>query len=199
MNNIIAQDIEGVMFLKGIFYFYLIPVFTCIIPYYILLTSEERGKTIFKDQDIFTPLINIAMCLYYFISFTIKSYKHIPYTRDHIVAFYQLNMDTFNTIKYPCHDVDKIIMYIVVPFLGPSFIKRLHRLRAFHHIDRFTTGYRSMEEAVLDWECSRYTKKDKQLPALVYICKSKKFTSTQRTKLLGILSHLHDLNNDILL
>ena len=48
----------------------------------------------------------------------IKSYKHIPYTFKHYIAFLKMEKKLLGYYKYKFHDLDKLILYIFVPFLG---------------------------------------------------------------------------------
>lgn len=91
----------------------------------------------------------------------IESYKHIPYTLKHYIAFLKTEKKLLGTYKYKLHDLDKIFMYIFVPFLGAKKIKDIHRKR-MHHIEKEKNIEDcNYEEAIIDWECSRFTKPDK--------------------------------------
>lgn len=63
--------------------------------------------------------------------------------------------------KYKFHDLDKILMYIFLPFLGTKRIKRIHKKINRHHVIHTFYKQRNYEEAVIDWECARFTKPDK--------------------------------------
>ena len=85
------------------------------------------------------------------------------------MAFNILQVETFGYVKYHFHDWDKLIMYFLFPFLGTKIIKKIHRKISRHHLDENTVNFRACEEALLDWESSRFTKKDKPLNAAAEI------------------------------
>ena len=91
----------------------------------------------------------------------VSSWKHIPYTLEHYFAVIALQYLYMGKVKYWFHDLDKILMFIFIPFLGPQKIKILHRKLTKHH----KIGGQP-EESFFDWESARFTKKDKQLNAL---------------------------------
>ena len=94
------------------------------------------------------------------------SYRHIPYTFKHYLMVLKLEKKYIGYYKYPFHDLDKLLMYIFLPFLGTLKIKKLHRKWNKHHInDDKPREKLNFEEAILDWESARFTKADKQLNA----------------------------------
>lgn len=93
-----------------------------------------------------------------------NSYSHIPYTLKHYVAFMKLQKSLLGYYKYKFHNIDKILMYLFLPFLGTEKIKTIHRKYNNHHIS-YTKYIPNYEEAIIDWECARFTKKDKLLTA----------------------------------
>ena len=94
------------------------------------------------------------------------SYKHIPYTWKHYLKVLELEKKYIGYYKYPFHDLDKIIMYIFLPFLGVRKIKKIHRKINKHHIsDDKPINKLNFEEAILDYESARFTKSDKPLSA----------------------------------
>lgn len=96
----------------------------------------------------------------------VSCYRHIPYTWRHYIMVLKLQKKYIGTIKYPFHDLDKLLMYIFLPFLGTKTIKKIHRKNCKHHIsDDKTIENLNFEEAIIDWESARYTKPDKQLNA----------------------------------
>jgi len=90
----------------------------------------------------------------------IKSWKHIPYTLKHYIAFLKLEKKLLGYYKYKFHDLDKVLMYLFIPFIGTHRIKMIHRKINRHHITFYKTNC-NYEEAIIDWECSRFTKADK--------------------------------------
>lgn len=102
-------------------------------------------------------------------------YNHIPYTWKHYLAFMKVQKQILGNYKYKFHDWDKLFLFIFFPFLGERIINQLHQKYNNHH-PTFTVGknrYKQIkshkqiewEEAIIDWECARYTKPDKPLNA----------------------------------
>lgn len=91
------------------------------------------------------------------ISNIIDSWKHIPYTLRHYIAFLKTEKKYIGYYKYKFHDLDKVLMYIIIPWLGTKRIKKIHRAINKHqnHKAAYECNY---EEAVIDWECCRLTK-----------------------------------------
>ena len=91
------------------------------------------------------------------------SYAHIPYTFKHAIAFYKCEKRLTGKTRFRSmfHDVDKLIMYSIVPFFGSENISKFHKSYSNHHIK---TGNDTLS-MVIDWECDRFTKPDKQLNA----------------------------------
>lgn len=89
--------------------------------------------------------------------------KHIRYTIEHRRAFRLIEKKLFGrvSIRGYLHDLDKVFLYL---FLSKESASKLHRKFARHHINRARTK-RDFEEMVVDWECARYTKRDKPLNA----------------------------------
>ena len=91
-----------------------------------------------------------------------SSWVHIPYTFKHYIAFLKLEKKLIGYYKYKFHDLDKLLMYLFIPFLGTAKIKQIHSRNNSHHIKRYKTpGQCNYEEAIIDWECARFTKLDK--------------------------------------
>ena len=111
----------------------------------------------------------------------IASWKHIPYTLKHYVAFLKLEKKLLGYYKYKFHDLDKVLMYLFIPFIGTHRIKMIHRKINRHHIvvDKTNCNY---EEAIIDWECARFTKKDKPLTARQTFERLNYLTDYQKTK-----------------
>lgn len=69
--------------------------------------------------------------------------------------------------------MDKVILYIFVPFLGTDKIKQIHRKLNRHHQFRTEDELQNLRkvdirEIVIDWESARYTKPDKPETARRY-------------------------------
>lgn len=109
----------------------------------------------------------------------ITSYQHIPYTWKHYLKVIELEKKYIGYIKYPFHDLDKLLMYIFLPFLGTKKIQQIHRKYNKHHIEEYKDiDNCNFEEAIIDYESARFTKKDKQLNAretVEYYHKDSKF------------------------
>lgn len=94
----------------------------------------------------------------------IGSWKHIPYTWKHYLAFMKLQKKLLGHYKYKTHDWDKLIMYALCPWLGTKRINKIHRKNNRHHPNN-KHGVLEHVEALIDWECARFTKPDKPLNA----------------------------------
>lgn len=104
----------------------------------------------------------------------IDCYKHIPSTINHYFAFMRIQKKITGFYMYYFHDLDKILMYIFLPFLGTRRIKKIHQKYNRHHINNFKSIIQcDYLEAIIDWECSRFTKKDKQMTAREYLTSKK--------------------------
>lgn len=62
-------------------------------------------------------------------------------------------------VKHLFHDLDKPVMNLV---FSNQFVKNWHRTHAAHHME---SSHPDLVGAIVDWECSRYTKADAQLNA----------------------------------
>ena len=105
----------------------------------------------------------------------IGSYKHFPYTWKHYLAFLRVEKKLLGRYKYKFHDWDKLVLFTFCPILEERIINQLHQKLCSHH-PTYTTGrnwkkhFKSPKnidflQAVIDWECARYTKSDKPLNA----------------------------------
>lgn len=100
-------------------------------------------------------------------------YKHVPYTWNHYLAFMKVQKYVFGYYKYKFHDWDKLMMYIFLPFINIKKISKIHQKINKHHPIYFKNKEKILkksdkvnwEEAIIDWECARYTKPDKPLNA----------------------------------
>ena len=87
----------------------------------------------------------------------------IRYTLRHRKAFRKIEKELVghNTIRGYLHDIDKLLLYVVMDCKRAS---KLHRSYSRHHAARART-YMDFVQMVIDWECARYTKPDKQMNA----------------------------------
>lgn len=101
------------------------------------------------------------------------SWKHIPYTIKHYKCFFKTEKRIIGKYKHIFHDLDKVLLYIFVPYFGIEKINNIHRKFNKHHP---TFKYKNniifksnlkidWIEAIIDWECARFTKPDKPLNA----------------------------------
>ena len=94
----------------------------------------------------------------------IKNYPYaIKYTAQHKKAFLKTEKELTgkNTLSGYFHDTDKLILYILgVP---PGVAHKTHTQIAPHPVR--DGKVKKPVQAIIDWECARYTKPDKQLSA----------------------------------
>ena len=90
------------------------------------------------------------------------SYKHIPYTLKHRKKLIELSETYLGHKAYYFHDLDKVLMYILIPYIGPKIIHKIHAILSPHHVKYFR-GISKVDkkQAILDWESARFTKPDK--------------------------------------
>ena len=113
-----------------------------------------------------------------FVSLVLKnivdSYSHIVYSYKHHVCFKKVESYLRGNVVHKYHDVDKIVMYALFPWLGVECINHIHTLWQNHHPTYMdlngNKAYKPKDEvewteAVVDWECARFTKPDKPLNA----------------------------------
>ncbi|MEG1141054.1 MAG: hypothetical protein RSE41_01110 [Clostridia bacterium] len=81
------------------------------------------------------------------------------------------------------HDMDKIILYLIYDKKQTS---KIHRKYSSHHITLNKTKINYLD-AVIDWECARFTKPDKPLTARETLYK---FYYSQESNILPILNKL---------
>ena len=92
-----------------------------------------------------------------------KNIDKIIYTLKHKIAFIKTAKKLRGKvlIKDYFHDMDKVIL-LVLGF-NPKSIKKWHRKWSKHHINNGVS--RDIESSIIDFECARFTKPDKQLNA----------------------------------
>lgn len=92
--------------------------------------------------------------------------KHIIYTIKHKFELFRLwcrtdymrkNVSIFRVIM---HDMEKLILQCIC---GDKIATKIHRIYAGHHN---ITNHVTLCEAILDWECARFSKPDKPLNAV---------------------------------
>lgn len=103
------------------------------------------------------------------------SYNHIPYTWKHYLAFCKVSKELTGKVVNRFHDWDKLALFILCPWLGERIINQFHQRINKHH-PTYSIGKEwkrqlkspkgiNWEEALIDWECARFTKPDKPLNA----------------------------------
>jgi len=169
-----------------------------LIKMYVSTVLKEYSR-LYREEGISSVVKNC-------ISNIINSYKHIPYSYAHSRCYVKVE----NHLGYGFHhwhDWDKIIMFALVPWLSPDCINTIHVLMQKHHpiywtkdentgnwIKKYKDAYSEVdwEQAIVDWECARFTKPDKPLDAYDTYCKYYKGISYDFDK--KILSMLDALN-----
>lgn len=88
----------------------------------------------------------------------------IRYTQAHRKAYKKVEKELlgYNTWRSYIHDLDKVILYNFLPF---EKVKKFHRNTARHHDNKIKKNKGDFIDMIIDWECARYTKPDKQLNA----------------------------------
>ena len=106
---------------------------------------------------------DILMC-YIGIKRTIIHYFYFMKTQKELIGYY----------KYWFHDWDKILMYLFIPFIGKSNIRKIHQKYNKHHIrDYKPLNKIDCLEAIIDWESSKYKSYSYSLNAWEYFKKHK--------------------------
>lgn len=113
-----------------------------------------------EDKDLFNDYTSFEM-------FGKEYRSHFSYWFAHWCAFQMtaLNLGMWKP-KYLFHDIEKPWRLLLSK--DYSLVQRLHRERHNHHTEyALTYGWDKMdwEAAVIDWECSRFTKREAQMNA----------------------------------
>jgi hypothetical protein len=95
-----------------------------------------------------------------------KRLNHIIYTLRHKYYFLVVEKKLTGKISWLglTHDLDKLLMYIFFP-ISLKKISKIHRLNSYHHINSKIKSEKNYIQMVIDWECARFSKKDKPLNA----------------------------------
>ncbi len=103
----------------------------------------------------------------------VRSYQHITYSWYDMMCYRDVEHFLRGKTVNKWHDMDKILMFVFVPWLGPEVINNIH-IRIQSHHPKYWNGETMIGkdisdidwyQAVIDWECARYTKLDKPLNA----------------------------------
>ena len=93
-----------------------------------------------------------------------ENIRAIKYTQAHRKAYKKVEKELLghNTWRSLVHDLDKVILYNLLPF---EKVKKFHRNTARHHENKIKKNRKAYIDMIIDWECARFTKPDKQLNA----------------------------------
>ena len=93
--------------------------------------------------------------------------KDFTYTWEHKKAFLKIEKQLTgkNTLDGFLHDADKLLLYLLFTKKETSVI---HRKYAKHHWENAKTN-KQITQMLIDWECNRLTKADKQESAREYL------------------------------
>ena len=88
--------------------------------------------------------------------------KRLKYIIAHRKAFRKLEKELTGRVSLSgwLHDIDKIFLI----FFSRELVHKIHRIYSFHHVKNIW-GRIDVEQAIIDWECARFTKEDKPLNA----------------------------------
>lgn len=159
-------------------------------------TVLKEYSSLYVNQGIFSVAGKL-------VANTILSYKHIPYSFNHSRCYRKVEHH-LGYHFHNWHDWDKIIMYAVFPWLGVDCINNIHTLCQKHHpiywvldedrkwIKKLKNAYDvDWEQAIVDWECARFTKPDKSFDAYdTYLKYYKGLSYDFDRKILGMLDAL---------
>ena len=92
--------------------------------------------------------------------------SRLDYTYQHKKAFLKLEKEFLgkNTLSGYLHDTNKLFMYAIG--LPKNWVRKIHRAISPHH--EHNGKIKNLRGAIIDWECARYTKADKQITARQY-------------------------------
>lgn len=112
--------------------------------------------------------------------------NYIQYTLRHRKEFKRVEKELLghNTIRCLVHDLDKVILYLI---LGKNLTTKIYRRFAKHHI-KSAKSKNDFIEMIIDWECSRFSKSDKPLNAYGTLYK---FYPELEDKILPLLKELN--------
>lgn len=93
--------------------------------------------------------------------------KDFNYTWQHKKAFLIMEKRLTGTVSLAglLHDMDKLFLYLLFTKKETS---NIHRSYARHHWDNVRTN-KEIVQMLIDWECNRLTKPDKQESAREYL------------------------------
>ena len=114
-----------------------------------------------------------------------KNADRIKYTIEHRKAFRKIEKQLLghNTVRSLFHDLDKVFLYMMFDY---KKVHNFHRNHSRHHMKKART-HSDFVQAVVDWECARYTKPDKPLNARETM---EKYYSEHKDKIIPVLEEL---------
>lgn len=119
---------------------------------------------------------------------TIDSYKHIPYTMKHKLAVLKVERQCIGktSLRILLHDMDKVLLYLIFPFLGSKKIGAIHKkISRHHHYSKDSNPTeKDLQEMIFDWESARFTKSDKPQSAREFALSSKSHLFNRLSKYL---------------
>lgn len=102
-------------------------------------------------------------------------YQRIKHITEHKKVLIKLEKELKgkNSLRIVLHDLDKLMMVVLLPWLSKETVTKIHRRRK-HHQYQADKDYQNLTEAeideiILDWESARFTKPDKPLTARDFI------------------------------
>jgi hypothetical protein len=100
------------------------------------------------------------------LTFFERYVERIDYTIKHKKAFLEMErkLTGKNTLSGYLHDLDKLIMYFFA--IPRKYVHNIHVSYALHH--EHNGKIKKPVQAIIDWECSRFTKPVKQRTARQY-------------------------------
>lgn len=96
-----------------------------------------------------------------------KALEQLYANKKHLIATHweSIVIETLDCAIY-LHDSDKLAMY---ERMSVDDAQKIHRAFSNHHFNKLHMNEEDMIEMVLDWECARETKPDKQLTAWEFL------------------------------
>lgn len=92
----------------------------------------------------------------------LESWKEVPLIMKNYYKFQVKEKELYekNNIELPrhlFHDVDNILLHIIIPWKGKDWINNYHEIRSSHHPP---IGIEKIDwiETIIDWECQCKTK-----------------------------------------
>ena len=121
-----------------------------------------------------------------YIKDVLNCWSSIIPTIKHYRQYLKLEKKLLGYYKYKFHDIDKILMYILFPFLGKNKIQKIHRYICPHHLTKYKTANKvNFEALVIDWESCKYKKrKDRYSVSALTHLNSMKYISVENYNLI---------------